>query len=601
METSAPRLEIQVLGTLVVRLDGVEMDLGSTKQRRLLALLLMRADKAVAVNELIDTVWPDHPPRTARKNLQVYICGLRKILRDRIGCAAGGYILRPGPAAFDLHRFDELAAAGRRAARNGDAAASADLLRAAVGLWRGQPAAGLWEPGEYPGDAARLWDRFVAAYEDWIDAAISTGQHVEALESLDEMEDSIPFRERLAVSRMRALSLCGRTLEALSYYEGKRHYLAREYGIDPSPVLQAMYASLLSPKSHGAPIMIADTPSHSTQAATHQLPRRIPDFVARADLQHQVLHYPAGVTVVWGRVGTGKSTLVIHAAHLVADDYPDGNLFVRSRMPDGQVKDDASVVRELLQTVGLSAAAPADPEAAAALWRSWTKGKKLLLVLDDVPGEDYVDAILPTSQESLVIIISRSRLSGLEADQWVEVGDFTEREATQLLSRLVGEQRVERERSKVAKILACCGTSPLVIRVIGGKLAAAPHLSLAEFAERLSGADPFTELVSGQSSVEARYQKWYDSLPEEGKAAARCLAELSPGPFTHIEACQALAFAGHAADRAFETLLELSMLSASEDFDEVTAHAVADVTIHAEMYDMPPLMRRFLLRGSDQI
>jgi DNA-binding SARP family transcriptional activator len=600
MESSAPRLDIRVLGPLSVRVDDAEMELGSTKQRRVLALLLMRANRAIAVNELIDTVWSENPPRTARKNLQVYVCGLRKILSDQIRYGANGYVFESGSSELDLIRFDELTAAGRRAARNGNAAASGDLLGSAVRLWRGKPAAGLWEPDQTPADAARLWDRFLAAYEDWIDSIISVGLHVEALENLDSMEESIAFRERLVISRMRALSLCGRTLEALSFYEAKRQYLAREYGIDPSPVLQAMYLSLLSPESHGAPIMFANTPPQAAQAATHQLPRRIPDLVGRQDQLRQILEDPAGIKVLWGRVGTGKTSLAVHAAHLVSDEHPDGSLFVRSRTPDGQAKDSAAAVRELLSAVGLSAAIPDDPEAAAALWRSWTTDRKILLVLDDVPGEDYADAVLPSSPESLVLITSRSRLSGLEADQWIELGDLTEWEASQLLARLIGERRVEAEYPAIAKIVACCGSSPLAIRVIGGKLSALPHLSLADFAARLSAADPFSELVSGQTSVEARYARWYEGLPEESRAAARCLAELSPGPFTHIEACQALAFAGHAPDRTFELLLELGMLSASAAFDEVTAHAVADVTVHAEMYDMPPLMRRFLLRGTDQ-
>jgi hypothetical protein len=208
-----------------------------------------------------------------------------------------------------------------------------------------------------------------------------------------------------------------------------------------------------------------------------------------------------------------------------------------------------------------------------------------------------VDALVPSSPDSLVTVTSRSRLSGLEADLWIELGDLSERAAVKLLGRLIGAARVENEHAAVAKIIKSCGSSPLAIRVIGGKLAPLAHLSLTEFADRLSSADPFAELVSGQASVQDRYARWYQELPEESKAAARCLAELSSAPFTHIEACQALAFAGFAPDRTFELLFELSMLSTSEQFDEVTAHAVADVTLHAEMYEMPPLMRQFLLRG----
>jgi DNA-binding SARP family transcriptional activator len=599
MEVPAPRLGIGVLGTLNVRIDNAEAALGSTKQRRLLALLLMRPNRAVSVNELIDAIWTENPPRTARKNLQVYVCGLRKLLSMRIEHGPNGYVFLAGADELDLLRFDELVATGRRAARNGDVKASADLLGAAVRLWRGRPAAGLWEADQLPADSARLWERFASAYEDWIDATIACGHYIEALENLDSMDESFAFRERLTVSRIRALSHCGRTLEALSFYETKRQYLAREYGIDPSPMLQAIYLSLISPETNGAQVMFSDTPSQPP-AATHQLPRKSPDLTGRDEQLDEILRTPAGVTVIWGPIGAGKTSLAIHAAHLAAADYPDGTLFVRSHTPDGQPKDGTSAVRELLGAAGLSAAVPADPEAAVALWRSWTSDRKILLVLDDVPDEDYADTALPASSESLVVITSRSRLSGLEADRWIELGDFTEREAAQLLTRLIGERRMEHDGSALATLMDCCGGSPLAIRTIGSKLAALPHLSLTEFAGRLAAADPFTELASGQSSVEARYAQWYEGLPVASRAAARCLADLSAGPFTHIEACQALAFEGHSPDRAFETLLELSMLSTSQAFDEVTAHAVADVTLHAEMYEIPPLMRRFLLRAEGQ-
>ena len=581
-----------------VRINDTPAELGSTKQRRLLALLLMRANRMVSVSELIDAVWPESPPRTARKNLQVYVCGLRKLLPGRIRYDANGYVFTSGSAELDVHRFEELTATGRRAARNGEATASADLLGSAVRLWRGKPAAGLWEPGEIPGDAARLWDRFVAAYEDWIDATISVGLHIEALENLDAMADSIDFSERLTISRMRALSLCGRTIEALAFYEAKRQYLAREYGIEPSPVLQAMHIDLLSPESGEKQAAVTRAQPRASHAATHQLPRQIPDLVGRKEPLRQLLEKPAGITVVWGQVGAGKTSLTVHAAHLIAAEYPDGNLFVSSHTPAGQAKDGASVARELLRAVGLSADVPRDPEAAVALWRSWTTDRKILLLLDDVAGEDYVDAVLPSSPESLVIITSRSRLSGLEADQWIEIANFTECEALQLLARLVGEQRVEKDHAAAAAIIACCGGSPLAVRVIGGKLSALPRLPLADFAARLCAGDPLAELVSGRTSVEARYTQWYQRLPQEARAAGRCLAGLSSGPFTYIEACQALAREGHAPDRTFELLAELSMLSTAAACGDVTAHAVIDVALDAETYEIPPLIRRLLLRDS---
>jgi DNA-binding SARP family transcriptional activator len=598
MDVTAPEFDIIILGSLRVRAGGTEIDLGSTKQRRLLAMLLMRSNSAVTVSCLIDAVWLDNPPRTARKNLQVYISGLRKIFPGRISYSWSGYVFRAAAGELDLLRFDELSAAGRRAIRGGDSAAAVDLLGSAVGLWDGRVADGLWEPGQGPDETARLRDRYLAVYEDWIDAMISVGSHVEALENMDSTGDPGGFRERTVMSRMRALQLCGRIVEALSFYEEKRQYLAHEYGIDPSPVLQGMYQSLLVPSYQGVTDMFESTQSSAVAEPAWQLPRPLPDLVERPELR-DLIRVTTGIKVIWGRVGTGKTVLAVHAAHLLSEDFPDGVLFLASRSQEGTPKSVLAAVRELLCAVGLSAAVPADEAAATGLWRSWTRSRKVLLLIDDAPGEDFADILLPSSPESLVLVTSRSRLSGLEADQWVEVGEFTEGEAIALLGRLIGVDRTGREPGATARIAAFCSGSPLAIRAAAGKLSALPRMPLADFASRLDDGDPFPGVIAGQGAAEQRYERWFAELPDEGKAAARCLAAFSGGSFTHTEARQALAFEGFAPDRVFELLAEHGMVTAAPAPDEVTAHALADVASYAELYELPPLVRGFLARVSD--
>jgi DNA-binding SARP family transcriptional activator len=105
MESPVPRLDIRVLGTLSARVNDAEIELGGTKKRRLLTVLLLHANRTVAASEIIDGLWPDNPPRTARKNLQVYVCELRKKLGDRIRTSGGGYVFDADAAELDLLQF----------------------------------------------------------------------------------------------------------------------------------------------------------------------------------------------------------------------------------------------------------------------------------------------------------------------------------------------------------------------------------------------------------------------------------------------------------------------------------------------------------------
>ncbi|WP_224284970.1 BTAD domain-containing putative transcriptional regulator, partial [Streptomyces sp. LS1784] len=141
--TATPaRLHFSVLGPVTGEAGGRPLALGPLKQRLVLAVLLSRANTAVPVDLLIDTLWPEEPPRTARKNLQVYVCTLRTLLGreegpDRLVHSAAGYLLRVAEPELDLLRFRALARAGRAAADGGALAPAARLLRQALDLWQG--------------------------------------------------------------------------------------------------------------------------------------------------------------------------------------------------------------------------------------------------------------------------------------------------------------------------------------------------------------------------------------------------------------------------------------------------------------------------------
>src|SRR5579871_5807130 len=205
----------------------VELDAGPFKQRLLLGLLLCRCNSVVLVEQLIDTLWWDGPPRTAHKNIQVYISHLRKLLAadgrpSRLRYRPPGYQLVLTPAEVDALRFEDLSRAGRLALRRGDARAAAASMRQALGLWRGPALADLQLSPTLREEATRLDDRRLSVYEDWFEA------------------------ERLRSHQLTALYRGGRQAEALAEYDNHRQLLAAELGLDPSPALRRLYQNILS-------------------------------------------------------------------------------------------------------------------------------------------------------------------------------------------------------------------------------------------------------------------------------------------------------------------------------------------------------------------
>ena len=206
------------------------------------------------VDQLIDAVWWDNPPRTAHKNIQVYIAHLRKFLADggppgqtgQIRYSPPGYQLRLTAAEVDALRFEELSRAGRGALRRGDAPAAADAMRQALGLWRGHALADLHASPVLRDEAARLEGRRLAAYEDWFDAELMLGNHVQVLDEIEPVVREHPLRERLRGQHLTALYRGGRQAEALAEYDNLRQLLAAELGLAPSPALQRLYQDILS-------------------------------------------------------------------------------------------------------------------------------------------------------------------------------------------------------------------------------------------------------------------------------------------------------------------------------------------------------------------
>src|SRR5215216_3789632 len=249
---SGRQMEFLILGPLEVRSNGHSLPLGGPKQRAVLALLLLGANRVVSREHLIAELWPDAPGRDSEHALRLQISRLRKALsaagdgEDRVVTRAPGYSLRVEPGELDLERYERLVAAGRAALEARDAESAVARLRQAESLWRGRPLADLeFEPFARL-DVERLEERRLAALEERIEAEVAAGRHRELVPELEGLIAEHPLRERLRAQLMRALYASSRQAEALAVYTDTRRLLVDELGIEPSALLRDLERQILN-------------------------------------------------------------------------------------------------------------------------------------------------------------------------------------------------------------------------------------------------------------------------------------------------------------------------------------------------------------------
>jgi len=225
-------MEFRILGPLEVLSDGRALDLGGQKQRVLLAVLLLEANRVVSSDRLIEALWPEEPPNTAQKALQVYVSQLRKLLgRERVETKAPGYLLRVADGELDLQRVEQLREESR--------------LSEALSLWRGAPLSDLAYERAVQGEIGRLEELLTVCLEDRIDADLDRGRHSEVIGELERLVGDHPLRERLREQLMLALYRSGRQAEALDAYQETRRVLVEELGIEPGPRLRQLEQAIL--------------------------------------------------------------------------------------------------------------------------------------------------------------------------------------------------------------------------------------------------------------------------------------------------------------------------------------------------------------------
>ena len=236
-------MEFRILGAVEVEAGDRLLDLGGSKQRGVLAMLVLRAGNVVSTEVLIDGLWGERPPATAAKSLQVYISRLRKALGENaIVTRSPGYLLAATPEEVDLARFERLVEDAQHEAPEGAAA----LLRSALELWRGAALADLAGEPFARAEIARLEEQRLAALEDRIDADLALGRHPSVVAELEGLVRTHPYRERLRGQLMLALYRSGRQADALDAYRDARSALAEQLGLEPGHDLKDLERRILS-------------------------------------------------------------------------------------------------------------------------------------------------------------------------------------------------------------------------------------------------------------------------------------------------------------------------------------------------------------------
>lgn len=564
-----------LLGALTVHdAAGRELALGAPKNRALLAVLLLRANRAVSLDAVKSALWGEHPPASATASVHNHVTRLRRALGEegaaRLRADPPGYRIEAGEQEVDALVFAGLVGAADAARRRGDWATVGSRARAALALWRGDPLTGvaLAEPA-----AARLepeleqWRQSRLQVLEWrLEADLRDGGHSALVGELTALVAEHPLREGFHRQLMLALHRSGRQAEALAVFQRLRRRLVAELGVEPGADARAAHREILAPPEEDP----AAGPGPGTPA---QLPRDVADFTGRRDQLERLaaLLSPGSapgpgalrVVAVSGPGGIGKTTLAVRTAHRVADGFPDGQLYVDLRGVHHAPADPGEVLAGFLRDLGTPEhAIPVTEDARAARYRSLLADRRILVVLDNARDAAQVRPLLPGSAGCAALVTARRRLPGLAGAVHLDLTTLGDQDAHELFVTIAGPERAAAEPAATAEVVRHCAGLPLALRIAAARLAGRPSWQVTTLADRLADhTRRLDELRVEDLAVRASFLMSYAQLPPpdnpDGLAPARAFRLLGLAPGTDIGLRAAAALLDHPLDRTEQVLEHL--------------------------------------------
>jgi predicted ATPase/DNA-binding SARP family transcriptional activator len=395
-------LDFRVLGTLEVVRGRDPVVITAAKHRTMLLVLLARPGHVVSATQLIDAVWPENPPTSARKLVQVYVSQLRSLLGpDAIETTSTGYRMHVAPDGLDAARFDHLRQTGRRALADGNAKLATALTMRALALWRGPALADVASEPFFAAEAARLDELRLDCLEDQIEAELALGHHVEVIAELQRLCTEHPLRERMRGRFAVALYRCGRQTEALDLLEATRRALLDEFGLAMSKELVELELAILNQDP------CLDAPS-IVEAETRAFPSPPSELIGRTEevgqLSELLMRDGVRLVTITGAGGSGKTRVALEVARSAGSSFANGAAYVEL----ASVQADDLVMGTIAKALGVPESSDESPSAAL---QRWLFGQDLLLVIDNfehvISAAAELAALIQRAPRLTVLVTSR--------------------------------------------------------------------------------------------------------------------------------------------------------------------------------------------------
>ncbi|MER7704512.1 BTAD domain-containing putative transcriptional regulator [Kitasatospora sp. NPDC097605] len=548
-------------------MNGELSAIRSDKRRRLLAALALDVGRPLSHQLLANRLWDEEPPPSAVASIYSHVSRLKGQLRKAatdeglgrsrdtptIESRSHTYALHADRQLIDWWRFVDLSRHARQLAENGEDIQARTVLGRAEEIWRGEPLAGL--PGSWAQSTrATMADQRLATTLLRIEIDLRLGRYGETVPELTALREERPTDERVAAHLLVALHGAGRQAEALTVYPTVARRLRADLGTGPGEALVRLHERMLA----GGPLTepagragATPRPSPAPRAggpASAPAGRRL--IGRRTDLRRllgspeEAVEQGGVVTVsaILGMAGVGKTTLALHAAHLMRGRFPEGyvHLNLGAHAVNQSPLAPQAVATSLLRRLGVPATTiPLDSEELFALCAEVLATRRAVVVLDDAAGAAQLRPLLPPVPAALILVTSRRRLAEIPGSRPVFLDLLPVDDAVALFTSVVGRERAD-DRSRIVEIVDRCGLLPLAIEIAASRFKARPSWTLGHLALRLSRkTGRLGEMRHDTESVARAFEMSYRSLPAEQQEAFRLLGA-HPGPDIGLHAAAAL-------------------------------------------------------------